>query len=186
MDAKLFRLPTKPNFYASIATASPFDAQQRQKASTLPTQDIRFPGWAAPMSDGRLVTEYMNHCSKNIPVGHQFATREWMTKNADSIIAVGRQRFAEQTGATYGMDLSVVPPPESVINCTRAECHRVQTDLRGGIGVERADVAPELFGTWDPRNGLPAPAPRTAITTKYEGGRNTPRGGFAPSEPEMR
>jgi hypothetical protein len=178
MDAKLFRLPTKPNFYGAIATASPFDLQQRQKTTTVPTPDSRFPGWAAPMSDGRLVTEYQNHCSRNVPTGRQYATKEWMTKHAEEIISVSRERFTQQTGAFYGNDATVVPPPAMIVSCTSSDCSRTLTEAPGGLGVERAGAtAPALFGTWDPRDGSVAPARKIEITTRYEGGRNTPRGG---------
>lgn len=178
MDSKLFRLPTKPNLYAGIASASPFDLQQRQKHSSVPTPDNRFPGWAGQMSDGRLVTDYQNHCTRNIPTGQQFATKKWMVNHTDEILRVGRQRFAQQTGANYGLDSSVVPPPATVVRCTAADCERVSTGLMGGIGLERADsLAPELFGTWDPRTHAIAPVAEIQLTQRYEGGRNTPRGG---------
>ena len=177
MDAKLFRLPTAPNFYAAIAGASPFDLQQRQKLGTVPTPDNRFPGWAAQMADGRLVTDYQDRCSKNIPAGRQFATKEWMTKHAESIIGLGRDRFAQQAGSVYGLDSTVVPPPAMVVSCTAAGCERVASGIPGGLGMERADsVAPELFGTWDPRTMGSAPAANVQLTRAYEGGRNTPRG----------
>ena len=178
MDAKLFRLPTKPNFYAAVATSAPFDSEQRQKYSTLPTPDSRFPGWSAPMADGRLVTDYQPHCARNIPSGRQYATKEWMTKHAEEIIAVGRDRFVQQTGAFYGVDASIVPPPAIVVKMSASEVQRFQTGRMGGLGIERAGAdAPELFGTWDPRDGSVAPAPRIQLTSRYEGGRNTPRGG---------
>jgi hypothetical protein len=180
MDSKLFRLPTKPNFYNAIATANPFDLSE--KPSSAPTPDSRYPGWAAPMEDGRLVTDYSNHCSQNIPAGRQFATKEWMTKNAAQIIEVGRQRFAKQTGAIYSFDTTVVPPPAMVVDCTRADCQRQATQAAGGIGTERLGAdAPPLFGTWEPAKGwISAPA-RTQLTQVYEGGRNTPRGGRGPA-----
>ena len=177
MDARLFRLPTKPNYFATTSTANPFDINERQKFSTIPTQDSRFPGWAAPMSDGRLVTSYKNHCSQNIPTGSQFATKEWMVHQAVDIINIGRSRAAQQNGAIYGLDSSVVPPPATIVSCTRADCSRVSTEAEGGIGLERApDNLPELFGTWDARITTVAPKPNVGTTTVYEGGRNTPRG----------
>jgi hypothetical protein len=177
MDAKLFRLPTKPNFFAAISTADPFDINQRQKYSETPTEDSRFPGWAAPMSDGRLVTSYQNHCSQNVPTGKQYPTKDWMTHNATDIIQLGRERAAKQTGSIYGLDNSVVPPPVSYVACTRSECSRAPTNEVGGFGTERApEELPELFGTWDARTVTVSPKPRTGITTVYEGGRNTPRG----------
>jgi len=175
MDAKLFRLPTNPNFYSG--NASPFDVEQQHKQTQLPAQDSRFPGWAAPMSDGRLVTDYRNHCSFNFPTGTQFATKEWMTKNAIDIIRIGRERMSEQTGAIYGVDPSVVPPPAMIVKCQTNDCERVTTNNPGGIGMERADVdTPELFGTWTSDSWSSAPKPNVALTTRFEGGRNSPRG----------
>ena len=177
MDSKLFRLPTTPNFYAQVASANPFDVGEQQKRSQVPTPDSRFPGWAAPMADGRLVTDYQNHCSRNIPVGQQFATKEWMTKNGLELMRVGRERFAKQTGAMYGLDTTVVPPPAMIVKCATDDCIRTITEYAGGIGVERVETTPALFGTWDYREtGLTPPTPRVAMTQHYEGGRNTPRG----------
>ena len=177
MDAKLFRLPTKPNFFAAVSTANPFDLDSRQKITGLATPDSRFPGWAAPMEDGRLVTSYKNHCSLNIPAGSQFATKGWMTRNATEIMNVTRERAAKNNGAIYGLDQSVVPPPVSLVSCTRSDCTRQATDKAGGIGTERAPQdLPELFGTWDPRITTVSPKPNVAGTSRYEGGRNTPRG----------
>ncbi len=181
MDSKLFRLPTKPNFYAGISSADPFNADQRQKRSQLPTPDNRYPGWAGPMEDGRLVTDYQNHCSKNVPTGKQYATKEWMTKNSLEIVRLSRERFSHTTGAYLGLDPGVVPPPASVTTCSRSDCIRSPTEEPGGIGVERGDSeTPELFGTWDPRQMSLFPKSEGAkLTTVYEGGRNTPRGGFS-------
>ena len=181
MDAKLFRLPTNPNFYGAVGTAYPFDKLSAQ--DQLPSPDSRFPGWAAPMSDGRLVTSYKPHCTQNIPSGKQYATKEWMTKQATSIIQLGRERFAKQTGAQYGLDTSVVPPPALVTTCTKEGCTTEVTNLVDGIGTERGGSnAPDLFGTWNPvqfQKGT-APAPNTGLTTSYEWGLNTPRGSVGP------
>jgi hypothetical protein len=179
MDAKLFRLPTKPNYYAAIATANPFEVDAKGKAAQAPASDPRFPGWAGQMSDGRLVTDYRNHCSRNVPAGRQFATKEWMTKNAEELIRVSRQRQAEQAGAVFKFDSSVVPPPEQVVECTPSDCTRTVTQAPGGIGTERAGApCPFLFGTWDAAEGGTAPpAANVQGTRRYEGGRNTPRGG---------
>jgi hypothetical protein len=178
MDAKLFRLPTNPNFYSGIASANPFELKEQQKRSQLPTSDSRFPGWSAPMADGRLVTDYATHCTQNIPVNQQYATKEWLTKNALEIIRIARERTSQQTGAIYGMDPTVVPPPAMIVKCETDDCVRSLTETPGGIGMERANAAaPDLFGTWDNSDwGATAPPPNIARTTNYEGGRNTPRG----------
>jgi hypothetical protein len=177
MDARLFRLPTKPNFYAGIGQADPFDIERRQKYSQIPSPDNRYPGWAAPGESGRLVTSYQNNCSQNVPAGKQFATKKWMTNNATELIDVNRKRSAVFTGAIYGLDESIVPPPATTVEYSRSGVVRTPTNMEGGIGVERApSVLPELFGTWDPRIPIVRPKPNVALTTHYEGGRNTPRG----------
>jgi len=128
------------------------------------------------MSDGRLVTDYASHCSQNIPSRQQFATKEWMTKNADEIIRVTRERLSQVTGSIYGLDKTVVPPPAITVKCATDDCTRTTTHAPGGIGIERADsAAPDLFGTWEYSQAAPT-VQRTPITTTYEGGRNTPRG----------
>ncbi len=184
MDSQLFRLPTKPNFYAAIATASPFDVAAQQKRTQAPAPDSRYPGWAGPMADARLVTSYQNHCSRNVPAGRQYATKEWMTKNAGELMRLNRERYAVATGAIYGSDPTVVPPPATVVHCSAQDCRQVQTGEPGGIGLERADAAaPELFGTWEPAGSFfGAPQADTQLTRRYEGGRNTPRGAAGPVE----
>jgi hypothetical protein len=175
MDSKLFRLPTKPNYYASIATAPPFDASAKARHSQLPTPDSRFPGYAAPMSDGRLVTDYLPECSKNVPAGRQFATKEWMTKNALELIRIGRERYAQQNGGNFE-NADTIPPPAALVQCTASDCSRKLTGKPGGIGTERVEgQLPYLFGTWEPNMRGVAPKP-TISTGRPEGGRNTLRG----------
>lgn len=181
MDAKLFRYATYPNFYSAVQTAHPYRAEGGEGASRLsrdepPTQDVRYPGWAAPMSDGRLATDYRPRCMMNIPVGQQYATREWMKKNTDEIVRISRSRMAERTGAGLPFDSTVVPPAAVYVRCSETDCERLPVDNPMAIGVERLDAeAPALFGTYMPLYRV-APAPNTPLTTKYEGGRNTPRG----------
>lgn len=170
MDSKMFRLPTSPNFYRSSA---PVDI--RSAPRSIPAPDSRFPGWPAPMSDARLVTDYMPHCSKNIPAGKQFPTKAWMQKNADDIIDFARKRSAESMGGMFTYDSSVVPKPLAVVKCTRSECSRRATEAPGGIGVERLDGVPELFGTYSIQS-MESPKGRTSYTVTSEGGRNSKRG----------
>lgn len=173
MDAKLFRLPTNPNYYPA---GNPFDISAKGRFTQAPSPNPRFPGYAAQMSDGRLVTDYQPECSKNVPTGRQFATKEWMVKNATEIIRVGRERYAQQTGANYEQ-AETVPPPAVLVECTTADCSRRTTGAPGGIGVERiGSAAPPLFGTWESNMPVAAPRPVARRTTVYEGGRNTIRG----------
>lgn len=170
MDSKMFRLPTSPNYYKPAQ--APVDI--RQKPRSVPAPDSRFPGWPAPMSDARLVTDYMPHCSKNLPVDRQFPTKVWMQKNADDIIQFARTRAAETMGGMYEYDSSVVPKPLAVVHCTRSECSREVTEAPGGFGVERHDGVPELFGTYSIQS-VQSPKPVNSFTTRAEGGRNSRR-----------
>jgi len=173
MDSKLFRLPTGPNLYAH---QEGYNVHKLSKKSTAPTQDSRFPGYAAPLQDGRLVTDYRSHCEKNIPVESQEQTRIWLQRNATNIMLLSQQRAAEQTGAIYGMDQTVVPPPAVIVDCAPGSCVRTKTRFLDGIGTERRGAdAPDLFGTFSPSAFLPPPTPKVSGTTVYEGGRNTPR-----------
>jgi DNA-binding transcriptional MocR family regulator len=95
MDSKLFRLPTSPNYYGPLESAPPVDVREIAANQQAPAPDSRFPGWAAPMSDGRLVTNYDPHCASNIPAGKQFPTKAWMQKNSDSIIELSRKAIAK-------------------------------------------------------------------------------------------
>ncbi len=177
MDSKLFRLPTNPNYYASAQNSWPVSPCDQNKKQAYPTQDARFPGWAAPLEDGRLVTDYRSQCEVNIAPEKQEVSRVWMQQNADQIMLLARERQAVRTGMIYGVDSSIVPPPEVVVNCSAAECSRVVTNAPEGIGMERAGCpCPPLFGTFEPSMTSMAPAPKIAQTVKYEGGRNSLRG----------
>jgi hypothetical protein len=173
MDSKFFRKTTDPNYYANTQYAEP--RIQPANRISLPTQDIRFPGYASTAEDGRMITDYRPRCSQTVPTGAQYATKNWMVHEADSIIEVSRKRQATYTGAIYGIDTSVVPRAEVAVKCVPMGCEYSES-VAGGIGVERMDKAPELFGTFSfPTMVLP-PAAKTALTAHYEGGRNTVRG----------
>ena len=181
MDSKFFRVPTKPNYYESLTDAQSECIGTKTLVSTrntVPTPDARFPGWAAPMADGRLVTDYRPHCNEDVPAGAQYAVKEWIQLNTEKIIDVSRARQAKMSGAVYGNDPTVVPPPVAIIQCEPTECFMAYTGAPDGIGVERIyDKAPPLFGTFEfPRER--APPAHTAVTTRFQGGRNSPRGRY--------
>jgi hypothetical protein len=177
MDTNQFRLSTYPNYIEK----QPIAPIKRTVSQSVPTKDtgsvrdVRFPTWAAQMSDGRIQTDYRPQCSVNIPTGRQYATRQMMIHNAEKIIEKSRQRMAERTGAGGPFDSSVLPSHAVTMKCTPFECGIVETQ-KGGIGMERKEGCPELFGTFSAstRGALPAPVTKTK---NYEGGRNTPRGG---------
>jgi hypothetical protein len=82
------------------------------------------------------------------------------------------------TGAIYGDDPSVVPPPVSLVKCDKMDCAFLPADTINGIGTERVyDKAPELFGTFElPRQR--APRANVGLNRHFENGRNSPRGRF--------
>ena len=171
MDANLFRLPTSPDYYASTTVARP------SVSSGLPAPDPRFPGWAAPLEDARLVTDYRSNREKNIPVDAQEKTRVWLQRNGDEIIRISRKRAADTTGMTYGIDQTLAPPPAAYVNCRKDGCS-LRAGEPGGIGIERVESAsPYLFGTYEPGiSFMQAPLPKVHVTRRYEGGRNSYRG----------
>ena len=172
MDSKLFRLPTSPNF---IRQQQPVDARTIAVNQSIPAPDSRFPGWPAPMADARLVTNYQPHCESNIPADKQYPTTRWMQRNGEQIIEMNRKIASKQMGAIYPLDSTVVPPPTDIFSCTRSECSRKATGQPGGIGTERIEPVPELFGTYTVQQVLPV-EPYVQYTSVYEGGRNSLRG----------
>ncbi len=149
-----------------------------------PAPDSRYPAYAALMSDARLVTDYRSKCEKNVPVGHQFATHQFMVHNADSMIDESRRRQAIWNGALFGL-AATQPPPAVVQRCTADSCTFEQSTDIFGLGIERgSEPLPALFGTFEVDPSMTERAKdvrRVALTTRYEGGRNSVRGKDGPA-----
>lgn len=177
------RSTTQPNLFYTPPYGAAYRLGMRSAkapAKTLePAVDNRYPAFAAQMQDGRLVTDYRNHCSRNIPAGSQFATKQWMVSHGEDIIRMSRQRQAEWTGAALGL-ANTVPPPADIVHSTPFNSEVMATGAAAGIGVIRADAAaPDLFGTFTVAPSMAetrANKKNIATTTKYEGGRNSLRG----------
>ena len=182
MDSKLFVLPTEPQLYNS---PNPIASKKSAFSRSIPegqyyvgpAPDSRFPGWAAPMADARLATDWRPHCNRNVAPSLQFGTTQWMQRNADQIISVSRQRLSHDAGADQGFDNTVIAPPENIVSCDIMKCGFRQTGLPFGIGTERQEPVPDLFGTFNTdvqtvTQGLPP------ITRSFEGGRNSVRGRY--------
>ena len=72
-------------------------------------------------------------------------------------------------------DSRTVVPAETVVQCDAEKCVYSRY-VEGGIGVERQETVPELFGTFSySRASIQTPA-EPMITRIYEGGRNSIRG----------
>jgi hypothetical protein len=162
MDARPFANLYSENPHGTLDGAT---RVLRDFPKTMPTPDSRYPDYAAPMEDGRLVTDYRPNCSTRAPYGHQNATKAWLVENAQDVINVGRMRQAEYTGAIYGAPFRG-PAPAAVQTCSVYGCSYSEGSATG-LGVERANsVAPPLPGTFDPRPFY------TAVNRRNEGGRN--------------
>jgi len=178
MDSQHFVKPTSPSFMPRIKEEVVERAGYKidpPEKSTFQIDDIRYPGYAAPMADARLVTDYRMHCATNVaPSEYGNSIRSWMQHNTDAIIQTTRHRQAERYGSFfYG---AVEPmPPTKVQKCDEFDCNIINTRIKHGLGIHRDETVPSLFGTFagPVKNG---PAKRTPLTTNYEGGRNTRRG----------
>lgn len=178
MDLKGFREAQSPWFFSQPPTRLVEINLQNKTAprkDTQPTPDARFSGWAAPMEDGRLVTDYRSKCEVNFPTGTQFATRQFMQRNADEIMKASRKRQASAAGAGLSFDSRTDVPAQMFVRCSTDSCYYTQ-NVSEGVGVERIEgSSPPLFGTFSiSRASWMTPAQPT-LTTKFEGGRNSLR-----------
>jgi hypothetical protein len=174
-----FSRSTAPDLYHTPSVGAVYRTMAEGPKEATPARDVRYPAYAATLSDGRLVTDYRPQCTKNIPAGKQFHTKHWMIQHASELMEEARQRHVEWTGASLPM-ANTVPPPAGIVHSTPFLSDLRPTYLRDGIGVERANAtAPPLFGTfsYEPTMAeLRANRKETQLTTYHEGGRNTIRG----------
>jgi hypothetical protein len=185
LDQPGFTRDTRPNLYPSPPYGTGYTQARRVDFAPAkdvePGRDARYPAYAAPMSDGRLVTDYRPQCARNIPPFAQYNTKQWMVNHTDQIIQESRQRQVEWSGASLPL-ANTVPPPANIVHSNPFYSEVDSSGIHGGIGVERANAnAPQLFGTftYEPtmaeiRNNRK----NISLTRYYEGGRNSPRGVF--------
>jgi hypothetical protein len=178
MDSQRFVKPTYPNFSQKLDWDMLKQAEQRvvvPDKRTMPIEDVRYPGYASIMADARLVTDYRSQCEYNVvPSKYGNSFRSWLQHHADGFIQVSRHRQAERTGSYfYGATYPI--PPKQLQRCDEFDCTFSRTDLKDGIGLQREEDVPSLFGTFAaPKES--APMKRVFLTDKFEGGRNTPHG----------
>lgn len=183
MEKQSFSRNTYPNLFHAPSMGTEYQEAHRvafgKPKETTPARDVRYPAYAATMSDGRLVTDYRPQCTKNIRAGSQFYTKHWMIQHASEMMEESRRRQVEWTGANLPM-ANTVPPPAGIAHSTPFYSEIQPTHLPQGLGVERADaVAPDLFGTYQyeaSMSELRANRKETQLTTYMEGGRNSVRG----------
>lgn len=180
-----FTRNTTPNLFNSLPYGTEYKEARRTTMSqikqTQPARDNRYPAYAAPMSDGRLVTDYRPQCTKNIAPYAQYNTKLWMVHHADQIITESRKRQVEWSGASL-QPANTMPPPADIVHSTPFYSEVQSTGLTNGLGIERANSnAPSLFGTFSyapTMNEIRNNRKNIGLTSHYEGGRNSPRGVF--------
>ena len=178
MDSQQFRKTTYPAFSPIINQETLRKAAKAIEApakETAPTEDMRYPGYASNMEDGRLVTDYKTHCANNvIPSKYGNSMRQWLQHNSSAFIDVSRKRQSDRAGAQYYMADTVLGQ-KYFQKCDEYECRFSASGVRHNIGLGRVENVPELFGTFSNPNQV-APMSRIFLTDDYKGGRNTPRG----------
>ena len=180
-----FSSNTNPMLYTAPSFGSEYmgahTAYMAPAKDVYPARDSSYPAFAAPLEDGRLVTDYRPQCSKNVKAGQQFHTKLWLIHHAEEMMDESRRRQVEWSGASLAM-ANTVPPPASIVHSTPFYSEVNPTHLHDGIGVERANsVAPDLFGTfsYEPTIAeLQNNRKNIGTTQFYEGGRNSKRGVF--------
>lgn len=178
-----FSQNTHPNLYTTPQFGTEYLAARKAAVppakDVYPARDDRYPAYAGPMADGRLVTDYRPHCSKNIRAGEQYYTKLWMIHHTDEMMDESRRRQVEWSGASLPL-ANTVPPPADVVHSNPFYSEVNATNLPTGIGIERADAkAPMLFGTfqYEPTmDEIRNNRKNIALTTRQEGGRNSVRG----------
>ena len=183
MDINGFREPQSPWFFsqppAMLVDIRNSERTPEKQTKSLPTQDNRYPGWAAPMNDGRLVTDYRSRCEVNVPAGSQFATRMFMQRNAESIMSQARKRQAINTGAGLSYDGTTEMPAAEYVKCSTTECKvrpAYAHSVAEGVGSVRVEAVPALFGTFSAKSASILNPAKHTLTQVQEGGRNSVRG----------
>lgn len=185
LDQPGFSRDTRPNLFHNPQFGTEYKTAKKAYVPPVkdayPARSSRYPAYAAPMEDSRLVTDYRPQCSKNIRAGNQFNTKLWLINHADEIMDESRKRQVEWTGASLAM-ANTVPPPADIVHSNPFYSEVNPTGFKGGIGVERANVpCPNLFGTfsYEPTMAeIQNNRKNINLTQYYEGGRNSPRGIF--------
>jgi hypothetical protein len=178
MDSKGFRIRGEPDLVhqPSRRVVNQETMREIDATKTVPAPDSRFRAYAAPLSDGRLVTDYRDKCVTRAPPGTQFSVKNWTVKNTDDIIRISRDRQVQNTGQALGTAATELPPA-MLQHCTVERCEIGLSPYKNGVGIERTDIAPPLFGTFTfPPNAatLANDKSYTALNRTVEYGRNTP------------
>lgn len=148
LDQPGFRKDTRPNLFSTPSFGTEYRAAHEAAIApakdVYPARDPRYPAYAGPMQDGRLVTDYRPQCSKNIRPEAQNSTKLWMIHHADELMDESRRRQVEWSGASLPM-ANTVPPPANIVHSNPFYSEVVPTQLPTGLGVERANAAAPML-----------------------------------------
>ena len=135
--------------------------------------DNRYTGYGSILEDGRAFTDYKNRCKTRAPPGLQFETKQAIVHGADSWMYTQRERIANQVGQVYGTSATELAP-DLYQTCTPEGCTFNKGDPNG-VGLERREPVPELFGTFEfPVTSEARPnVEKTALNQERLFGRNT-------------
>jgi hypothetical protein len=149
MDRKGFLLRSQPDLIVHPPQTIVNQEVRREinAGKTEPAPDSRFGAYAAPMEDGRLLTDYRQTCVGRAPPGTQYAVKQWTVHNTDEIINISRLRQVQNTGQALGTAQTELPPAV-LQQCSTDSCSIQPTRYPTGVGIERVDAAPSLFGTF--------------------------------------
>jgi len=149
MDRKGFLIRSKPDLitYPSRTIVRQEVQREIDSEKTVPAPDSRYHAYAAPMEDGRLLTDYRQACVTRAPPGTQFAVKQWNIHNTDELIHISRLRQVQSSGQSLGSAATELPPAV-IQQCTPERCSIQQSQYRNGLGIERNDGTPPLFGTF--------------------------------------
>ena len=179
MDSKGFRVKGEPDL---IVQPSWYRTKQEttrefEATKTCVAPDSRYSAYAAPLEDGRLVTDYRQKCVTRAPPGQQFATKQWLVHNTTEVIRLSRDRQLQNTGHVLGT-ADTEPPAALYQRCGTETCEITPSGKLLGIGLERTDMSPDLFGTFDAQPSMGTLARNKThleLNDEIRYGRNTPR-----------
>jgi hypothetical protein len=177
MDNKGFRLPQYPKQPSSSFVKQEANREiDAQALKTYPAPDNRYNAYAAVMEDANFITDYRQSCVTRAPPGSQYAVKQWTIHNSDQVMNISRKRQAEQTGHVLGSADTELPAAQFQ-SCTTNSCSIVNSGTSYGVGIERMDKSPALFGTFQfspNKDVLQNNTRHIDVNKEVNGGRNTP------------
>jgi len=174
MDSAGFRIPQLPK-QPKYQTVKKETDREINSTKTYPAPDNRYQDYAAISEDGNFITDYRQACVTRAPPGQQFAVKQWTVHNAEQIAQISRRRQAESTGHVYGTANTELPG-KLYQQCTVESCSITPANYTSGVGIERLDKAPPLFGTFTfkPQVRINSNHNHISLNKEFAGGANTP------------